>query len=176
MRLSALPSNILTNINSKTPLTWRIFFTDEDAQEEHIATVGKDLQMFDVMNRSYWVVFNDDAQEREYLSMIKSDPRVTAVYPERERQSIFYDEDERTHHGPYVDDIIIHEVRVNLRDCPYKNDHLTCYRTYESTNSRVSAALSPTRPTQSSGKFAAMKWHISSEDQIRDVEIGLSHY
>ena len=64
------------NINSKTPLVWRIFFTDEDALEEHIATVGRDLQRYDVMNRCYWVLFIDDAQEREYLSMIKSDPRV----------------------------------------------------------------------------------------------------
>lgn len=113
MRLSAFSSNSRTNINSKTPLTWRIFFTDEDAREEHIATVGKDLQMFDVMNRSYWVVFNDDAQEREYLLMIKSDPRVTAVYPERDRQGISYDEVEGEYPEPYsVDDFVIHKVSI----------------------------------------------------------------
>ena len=108
----ALPSNIQTNINSKTPLVWRIFFTDEDALEEHIATIGRDLQMYDVMNRCYWVLFINDAQEREYLSIFKSDPRVTAVYPERDRQSIFYDDDERTHTEAHVDDIIIHEVSI----------------------------------------------------------------
>ena len=64
------------------------------------------------MNRCYWVLFIDDAQEREYLSMFKSDPRVTAVYPERDRQSIFYDEDERTHTEAHVDDIIVHEVSI----------------------------------------------------------------
>ena len=113
MSLSALPSNIQTNINSKTPLVWRIFFTDEDALEEHIATVGRDLQMYDVMNRCYWAVFIDDAQEREHLSMFKSDPRVTAVYPERDRQGIFYDEVEGEHPKPYpTDEIIIHEVSI----------------------------------------------------------------
>ena len=112
MRPSALLSGIPTNINSKTPLVWRIFFTDEDALEEHIATVGRDLHMYDVMNRSYWVVFIDDAQEREYLSMIRSDPRVTTVYPERDRQSIFYDDDERTHTEAHVDEIIVHEVSI----------------------------------------------------------------
>ena len=68
--------------------------------------------MYDVMNRCYWVVFIDDAQEREYLSMYKNDPRVTAVFPERDRQGIFYDEDEKTHTEARVDEIVVHEVSI----------------------------------------------------------------
>lgn len=107
------PSSLPLTISSKIPLKWRIFFTDEAAKEEHIATFGQSLQSYYVLKRSYWVVFDNDAHEKEYLSMIKNDPRVTAVYPERERQGIFYDEDESTHLEPYVDYyIIIHEVRI----------------------------------------------------------------
>jgi hypothetical protein len=98
------------NISRKIRLTWRIFFTDKTAKEEHILTVGKTLYTTYVFSRSYCVVFDDQMQERKYLSVIKSDPGVTAVYPERTRQGIFYDEVEGSHVKPYhMDDIVIHE-------------------------------------------------------------------
>jgi hypothetical protein len=98
------------NISSKIPLTWRIFFKDKTAKEEHILTVGKALHIEYVLSSSYWVVFEDQIQERQYLSLIKDDSGVTAVYPERTRQGIFYDEVEgsvvkRCH----MNDVVIHE-------------------------------------------------------------------
>lgn len=114
MSLPAFPSDVLTNFSSKAPLTWRIFFTEGIAKEEHIATVGKNLKIHGVLQRSYWVEFNDEAHESQYLPMIKNDASVTAVYPERERQSIFHDEDERSHPKPYTaDEAIIHKVRLS---------------------------------------------------------------
>jgi hypothetical protein len=96
---------------------WRIFFTDKAAKDEHLETVGLSLHTTYVFSRSYCVVFDDWSQERQYLSLIKSDPRVTAVYPERERQGIFYDEVEGTHPEPYItDDVVIHEVSPLLKD------------------------------------------------------------
>lgn len=98
------------NISSQLPLTWRIFFTNKTAKEEHILTVGKSLHITDVLSTSYWVVFDDQIQERQYLSLIKNDSGVTAVYPERTRQGIFYDEVEGSVVKPYhMDDVVIHE-------------------------------------------------------------------
>ncbi|KAI4733000.1 hypothetical protein E4T50_16444 [Aureobasidium sp. EXF-12298] len=92
------------------PFTWRIFFTDKAAKEEHLETVGLSLHTTYVLSRSYCVVFDDQIQEKQYLSLIKNDYSVTAVYPERERQGIFYDEVEGTHPEPYTtNDIVIHE-------------------------------------------------------------------
>lgn len=101
------------DVASKISFTWRIFFTDKSSTDEHISTVGKDLHISYVLSRSYCVVFNNQTHERKYLSLIKDDPSVTAVYPERERQGIFYDEDEESHPEPYTaDEIVIFEVRV----------------------------------------------------------------
>jgi hypothetical protein len=92
------------------PLTWRIFFTDKIAMEEHLLTVGKSLHTSYIFSRSYCVVFDDRIQEKQYLSLIKSDPGVTAVYPERTRQGIFYNEVEGSQVKPYImNDIVVHE-------------------------------------------------------------------
>jgi hypothetical protein len=98
------------NNGRKIPLTWRIFFTDKSAKEEHILTVGKTLHTTYVFSRSYCVVFDDHIQEGQYMSLIKNDPGVTAVYPERTRQGIFYDEVEGSQVTPYdMNDIAVHE-------------------------------------------------------------------
>jgi hypothetical protein len=95
--LLRLKKNTSIDTVSKIPLTWRIFFTDDSAKEEHLSTVGTSLHVIYVLKRSYCFEFNDQAHERQMLSMIKSGYSVTAVYPERERQGIFYDEVEETY-------------------------------------------------------------------------------
>ncbi|KAI4754827.1 hypothetical protein E4T52_13105 [Aureobasidium sp. EXF-3400] len=114
----------------KIPFTWRIFFTDKAAKEEHLETVGLSLHTTYVLSRSYSVMFDDQIQEKEYLSLIKDDPSVTAVYPERERHGIFYDEVEGTHPEPDTsDDVVIHEVGVrSQRICTLDHNHLTADR------------------------------------------------
>jgi hypothetical protein len=87
---------ISINIDSKIPYTYRIFFTDKAAKEKHLETVGIELDVSYVFLKSYCVVFNDSS--------------VVAVYPERTRQGIFYDEMEGSHVKPYrMEDIVIHE-------------------------------------------------------------------
>jgi hypothetical protein len=101
---------ISINIDSKIPYTYRIFFTDKAAKEKHLETVGIELDVSYVFLKSYCVVFNDQVHEREYLALIKDDSSVVAVYPERTRQGIFYDEMEGSHVKPYrMEDIVIHE-------------------------------------------------------------------
>jgi hypothetical protein len=65
------------------------------------------------------------------LSVIKSDSSVTAVYPERERQGIFYDEVEGIHPESYINDIVAHEVRTFCFRyiCTYSNECLTAIGT-----------------------------------------------
>jgi hypothetical protein len=80
------------------------------AMEEHFLTVGNSLHTTYVFSRSYCVIFNSQVHEEQYLSLIKSDPGVTAVYPERTRQGIFYDEVEGSQVKPYImDHIVVHE-------------------------------------------------------------------
>jgi hypothetical protein len=103
--------------DSKIPLEWRIFFTDKKAKEKHLQIVGKGLEVSYVFTRSYCVVFSDQKHEGEWLGLIKEESSVVAVYPERERQGIFYDEEEGNEPKPYVrDEIVIHEVGVG-RNC-----------------------------------------------------------
>jgi hypothetical protein len=79
--------------------------------EEHLSTVGKSLHVSYVYSRSYCPVFDDQTHEKRFLSLVKSDSRVSAVYPERTRQGIFYDEVEGNHPKPYTaDHTIIQEV------------------------------------------------------------------
>jgi hypothetical protein len=106
--LNTYPSS--SRRNSKIPLEWRIFFTDKTAKEKHLESVGKRLEVSYIFSKSYCVVFDDEVYERESLSLIKSDLSVMAVYPERERQGIFYDEVEGSHVKPYrMEDVVIHE-------------------------------------------------------------------
>jgi hypothetical protein len=101
--------------DSKIPLEWRIFFTDKKAKEKHLQTVGSKLKVSYVFTRSYRVVFSDQKHETQFLALIREEDNVVAVYPERERQGIFYDEEEGNEPKPYIgDEIIIHEVRVWL--------------------------------------------------------------
>ncbi|CAD0088206.1 unnamed protein product [Aureobasidium mustum] len=98
----------------KIPLAWRIFFIDSSAKQTHLSTVGHDFEVNFVLSRSYGVIFDDQNQERHYLPLIRRDHRVTAVYPARERQGIFYDEVEGEYPKSYnADDIVIHEVRTS---------------------------------------------------------------
>jgi hypothetical protein len=112
--LQPFNTNSLTSgFDSKIPYTYRIFFTDRAAKEKHLETVGIELDVLCVFLRSYCVVFDDQTHEREYLSLIKDDSSVVAVYPERTRQGIFYDEVEGSHVKPYtMDDVVIHEVGI----------------------------------------------------------------
>jgi hypothetical protein len=107
--------------DSKIPLEWRIFFTDKKAKEKHLQTVGSKLKVSYVFTRSYRVVFSDQKHETQFLALIREEDNVVAVYPERERQGIFYDEEEGNEPKPYIgDEIIIHEVRYQ-RSCIYDN-------------------------------------------------------
>ncbi|KAG9856769.1 hypothetical protein KCU98_g1291, partial [Aureobasidium melanogenum] len=103
---------------TKILLVWRIFFRDSAANQTHLSTVGVDLEVIYVFSCSYVVVFEDQNQERHYLLLSRPDPSVTAVYPERERQAIFYDEVEGKHPEPYTANVVIHEVRIRLARSP----------------------------------------------------------
>jgi hypothetical protein len=119
--------------DSKIPVEWRIFFTDKTAKEKHLQTVGSKLEVSYVFTRSYCVVFEDQRHEREWLGLVKTEDSVVAVYPERERQGIFYDEEEGNEPKPYIgDEIIIHEVRYQ-RSAVSVTTRLICCRKYEQT-------------------------------------------
>ena len=62
-----------------------------------ISKIGNDITIFDVLSYSYWIAFDDKIQEQRYLPLLKSDPDVLAVYPDRERIGIFFDEHEEDH-------------------------------------------------------------------------------
>lgn len=57
---------------------------------------------------------NDKDQEQEYLPLLKGDPDIVAVYPERSRTGIFFDEDGEDHVKPYISDAIIDGVGGSL--------------------------------------------------------------
>jgi hypothetical protein len=106
--LNTYPSS--SRRNSKIPLEWRIFFTDKTAKEKHLESVGKRLEVSYIFSKSYCVVFKDRNRERESLALIRDEGSVVGVYPERERQGIFYDEVEgKGPKGYSMDDIDIHE-------------------------------------------------------------------
>ncbi|THW45703.1 hypothetical protein D6D21_04293 [Aureobasidium pullulans] len=76
------------------PLTWRVQFVDGNAMDRQISKIGNDITIFDVLSYSYWIAF--------------------AVYPDRERIGIFFDEHEEDHVKPYISDAIIDEVGGRL--------------------------------------------------------------
>jgi hypothetical protein len=86
------------------------FLQGQDRKRRTYFDCWVELHITYVLSTSYWVVFDDQMQERQYLSLIKGDSVVTAVYPERTRQGIFYDEVEGSVVKPYhMDDVVIHE-------------------------------------------------------------------
>ncbi|THX02338.1 hypothetical protein D6D13_08395 [Aureobasidium pullulans] len=93
------------------PLTWRVHFVDGDAMDRQISKIGNDIMIFDVLSCSYWITFADKSQEQRNLPLLKGDPDVLAVYPDRERIGIFFDEHEEDHVKPYISDAIIDEQR-----------------------------------------------------------------
>ncbi|KAK6000541.1 hypothetical protein QM012_003787 [Aureobasidium pullulans] len=101
---------------TKISLAWRIFFTDSSAKQKHLSTIRDELEIIGVLKRSYFVVFMDQKQEKHYLPLIERVRSVTAVYPERERIGIFYDEVEGAEVKPYNgDNVLIYEVRTSPR-------------------------------------------------------------
>ncbi|THY11517.1 hypothetical protein D6D01_08891 [Aureobasidium pullulans] len=91
------------------PLTWRVHFADGNARNRQMSRIGNDITIFDVLSYSYWIAFDDKDQEQEHLPLLKGDPDVVAVYPERSRTGVFFDEDGEDHVKPYISDNIIHE-------------------------------------------------------------------
>ncbi|KAL2032273.1 hypothetical protein VTO58DRAFT_105445 [Aureobasidium pullulans] len=89
------------------PLTWRVQFVDGNAMDRQISKIGNDITIFDVLSYSYWITFADKSQEQRYLPLLKGDPDILAVYPDRERIGIFFDEHEEDHVKPYISDAII---------------------------------------------------------------------
>ncbi|THZ06353.1 hypothetical protein D6C91_10414 [Aureobasidium pullulans] len=96
------------------PLTWRVHFVDGNAMDRQISKIGNDITIFDVLSYSYWIAFDDKSQEQRNLPLLKGDPDVLAVYPDRERIGIFFDEHEEDHVKPYISDAIIDEVGGRL--------------------------------------------------------------
>ena len=70
--------------------------------DRQISKIGNDITIFDVLSYSYWIAFDDKDQEQEYLPLLKGDPDVVTVYPERSRTGIFFDEDGEDHVKPYI--------------------------------------------------------------------------
>ncbi|THY17670.1 hypothetical protein D6D00_08413 [Aureobasidium pullulans] len=96
------------------PLTWRVHFVDGNAMDRQTSKIGNDITIFDVLSYSYWVAFDDKSQEQRNLPLLKSNPDILAVYPDRERIGIFFDEHEEDHVKPYISDAIIDEVGGRL--------------------------------------------------------------
>jgi len=82
--------------------------------DRQISKIGNDVMIFDVLSCSYWITFANKSQEQRNLPLLKGDPDVLAVYPDRERIGIFFDEHEEDHVKPYILDAIIDEVRGRL--------------------------------------------------------------
>ncbi|THW61298.1 hypothetical protein D6D19_09979 [Aureobasidium pullulans] len=105
---------LLSNGISLIPLTWRVHFVDGNAMDRQTSKIGNDITIFDVLSYSYWVAFDDKSQEQRNLPLLKSNPDILAVYPDRERIGIFFDEHEEDHVKPYISDAIIDEVGGRL--------------------------------------------------------------
>ncbi|KAG9529337.1 hypothetical protein KCU93_g3514, partial [Aureobasidium melanogenum] len=77
--------------NTKIPLAWVVYFSTAEQKNIHLGTVLKDLPLQHNSRRGYYVVFDSEEQEKEFLDKIYADDTFETVNPQRLNKAMGYD-------------------------------------------------------------------------------------
>ena len=115
----------------KVPLEWIIGLADDYTLREHLEFVGRELPLNRLrtgLDDSYYSVrFRDEEQERELLLLIRRDPHVVKVSPNRAMIGIDYmigkpPQERSSHQVSTFDRFVLDAVLTLSRNCDW-GDH-----------------------------------------------------